>query len=239
MHTLRESRAQLSTGATNPPINFREGRMSALIEGVFRRLLSRPAKDLELGSPADPAEQRSDPRRPASGSALLEWIDETDTERAQAVHLVNRSDGGLAVRSATVLDAGWPVLVTPPDGAPVKAVVRHRRRDSSGWILGLQLIRRERRRFDRRPLDRTVQLAWDGVDGTRRTANGRVRDVGEGGLQFISQANIPTRSFVVLSVDGWQRFGAIVHQRVERDQVVYGVQFSGPPILQQGFDFDE
>ncbi|MCB1020050.1 MAG: PilZ domain-containing protein [Acidobacteria bacterium] len=213
--------------------------MSALIEGVFRRLLSRPARDPALLAPQDPAEMRADPRRPVTGSALLEWIDETDTERAQAVHLVNRSEGGLAVRSATVLDAGWPVLVTLPNGAPVKAVVRHRRRDSSGWLLGLQLIRRERRRFDRRPLDRLVEVAWDGADGRRQTADGRVRDVGEGGLQFVSRANVPTRSFVVLSIDGWQRFGTIVHQRADGDLVVYGVQFAGPPILKQGVDFDE
>lgn len=170
---------------------------------------------------------------------MLEWIDQDDCERAQAVHLIDQSTRGLAVRSPVSLDPGWPVLLTLREGAPLKAVVRHRRRESGGWILGLQLIRRERRRFDRRPTDREINLAWQGPDGHRRSAVGRVRDVGEGGLQFVTKADIPFRTSVLLAIEGWQRFGTIVHIRPDRDLRCYGVMFSGPPILTQSADFDE
>jgi hypothetical protein len=42
-----------------------------------------------------------------------------------------------------------------------------------------------------------------------------------------------------MSIEGWQRFGTLAHVRPERDLHSYGVQFSGPPILMQGADFDE
>jgi len=213
--------------------------MSALLEGVFRRLLSRPAPPAAPPAEEAPAEQRGEARRPAEGSALLEWIDQDDCERAQAVHLVDQSASGLGVRSPVGLDQGWPVLLTLPQGAPLKAVVRHRRRDQNGWILGLQLIRRERRRFDRRPMDRAIELAWQGPDGKRCTAAGRLRDVGEGGLRFVCKADIPFRTSVLISIEGWQRFGAIVHIHPDRDSRAYGVQFSGPPILQHGADFED
>jgi hypothetical protein len=41
----------------------------------------------------------------------------------------------------------------------------------------------------------------------------------------------------LLAIEGWQRFGTIVHIRPDREQHAYGVQFSGPPILQQSADF--
>ncbi len=214
--------------------------MSALIEGVFRRLLARPAANpVPAYEEQDKEEARSDPRDPARGSALLEWIDQEDCDRAQPVHLLNQSRGGFAVRSAAPLDAGWPVLLTLPEGPPLKAVVRHRRRDPEGWVLGLQLIQRERRRFDRRPLDRKIELVWQGQDGRRCVARGRIRDVGEGGLSFVCADEIPLRTSVLMAIEGWQRFGTLAHVRPERDLHNYGVQFSGPPILMQGADFDE
>ena len=170
---------------------------------------------------------------------MLEWIDAEDNQRAQPVHLVDRSKGGVGVRAAIPLEKGWPVLLTPPRDAPIKAVVRHRRRDPSGWFLGLQVIQRERRRFDRRPIDSTVELSWDGKDGRLRRGVGRVRDVGEGGLRIACHVEIPYRAVVLLGVEGWQRYATIVHAEVETDTRVYGVQFFGPPIMSQGPDFDE
>ena len=211
--------------------------MSVLLQGVFQRLLARhsppPAKSSEA------KDNREDRRRPTEGSALLEWIDDADAERAQAVHLLDRSNGGLAVRSTLPLDSGWPVLVTLPQGGPLKAVVRHRRRDAGGWILGLQLIRMERRRFDRRPINREVQLAWQGPDGLPRKAVGRVQDVGEGGLRFACKEKIPHRAAIILAIEGWQRGGTVVNVEDEQDFTFYGVQFSGPPVLQRSADFNK
>jgi hypothetical protein len=169
---------------------------------------------------------------------MLEWIDDEDCQRAQPVHLVDRSKGGIGVRAAAPVEKGWPVLLTPPRDAPIKAVVRHRRRDPSGWFLGLQVIQQERRRFDRRPLDSKIDLSWD-KDGRLHKAVGRVRDVGEGGLRFVCQADIPRRAVVMLAIDGWQRYATVVHTELERDVRVYGVQFFGPPLMAQGPDFDE
>ncbi len=215
--------------------------MSALLEGVFRRLMSRPAPRIPPAEAevAPDTEGRSGPREAIAGSGVLEWIDQDDLERAQAVHLIDQSADGLGVRSPAPLERGWPVLLTPPEGAPIKAVVRNKRRDSSGWILGLQLIRRERRRFDRRPIDRDVELAWQGVDGQRREVSGRVRDVGEGGLQLVCEADIPFRTSILMVIEGWQRFGVIVHIRPEKNLRLYSVMFSGPPIQRQSPDFQD
>ena len=212
--------------------------MSALIEGVFRRLLSRGASP-PAPVESEPADKRTERRRPAEGSALLEWIDQDDCERGQAVHLIDEGDDGMSVRSPVGLESGWPVLLTQPAGAPVKAVVRYRRRDPRGWILGLQVIRQERRRFDRRPLDHEISLSWEGSDGRRRRAVGRVRDGGEGGLRFVCRCEIPLRASVKLAIDGWQRFGTIVNVQAESDLRRYGVQFSSPPTLIHSADFEE
>jgi hypothetical protein len=103
----------------------------------------------------------------------------------------------------------------------------------------LQVIRSERRRFDRRPLDCQVSVVWQGPDGTRRQAFGRVRDTGEGGLRFICGGDIPFRASVLLAIDGWQRFATIVHSQADGERRMYGVQFSGPPMMLQSADFDD
>jgi hypothetical protein len=101
------------------------------------------------------------------------------------------------------------------------------------------VIRRERRRFDRRPLNREIESVWQGADGRRRKTRGRVRDVGEGGLQFACKEEIPLRTAVMLTIEGWQRSGIIVHAKQDGAAWAYGVQFSGPPVLQQSVDFDD
>ena len=215
--------------------------MSALIEGVFRRLLARtaPAPLPQDDEDAEPENRRRDARTSAAGSAVLEWIDQQDRERTQTVHLVDCSANGLAVRAATPLDAGWPVLLTQAHSAPLKAVVRHLRRDANGWLLGLRAIRSERRRFDRRPLGSEVILAWQGPDGRREEAVGSVQEGGEGGLRFICDRDIPFRASVVLTIDGWQRFATVVHSQPEGNRRAYGVQYSGPPVLLASADFDD
>jgi hypothetical protein len=215
--------------------------MPAKLAGLFRRLLARSAakqaSPFPREEPATATDRRGDRRRPGEGSALLEWIDEEDRERAQIVDLIDWSPAGLGVRTAVSVQPGWPVLVTLPHGEPIKAVVRHRHAEGAGCRLGLRLIRRERRRFDRRPLERNVELIWQGTDGRRESVVGRVRDVSEGGLQFVCEADIPALTTVLVAVEGLQRFGTIADVHSDGDRRAYGVQFSGPPVLQHSADF--
>ena len=208
--------------------------MSPLLTGLFDRLLARRPPDfhpeLALAEETDDsAEKRHQERTPCAERALVEWLDEADERHAEIAWICDRSRDGLGMKSPFRLEPGWAVLVTFSEEAPVKAMVRHRAADQSGWQIGLKVIRHERRRHDRALARGHATVAWAGDTQTRREVRARILDVSEGGVGLSGEAAIPVETSVCITHEGWQRFGTVTHGHTVGERYVFGVQFAGPP----------
>src|SRR5690606_23528700 len=133
------------------------------------------------------------------------------------VRIVDRSPDGMGIRLRTPLQPGWPVLITPGEEGPVKAVVKYCRCDTDGWFIGVLLVHRDRRRFDRRPVDVAARLVWSRDSSAERDCEVRIRDVAEGGVLISSPRPFSPASAVSVVHEGWQRNGTIVHCVPEAD----------------------
>lgn len=213
--------------------------MSPLFAGLFERLVARRPRGFEpevvlATGGSEPDNGRRAERIPCNERALLEWIDEDDDRHAEIVWVFDRSDGGLGVSSPHRLEAGWPVLVTLSEEAPVKAMVRHCEESGPDWIAGLKIVHKERRRHDRSVSRGVAKVVWDSGSHSRREVRVRILDISEGGLGLSGEAAISEQTPVCIIHEGWQRFGTVTHGRAEGERYVFGVQFAGPPRPTQG-----
>jgi len=217
--------------------------MSALLQGFFDRLLRRsgPTGRIlpEIAPDEPPAERRRDVRTPVTQDALVEWLDEANAARAESAVILERSADGLEIRLSEPLPTGWPVLITPADELPVKAVVRHCRGLGDGARVGVRLIRNERRRFDRRPCDWEARLHWP-LDETGKTLEqpARILDSGEGGIRVRVEQAVPEAVVARVAHQGWHRFGSVVACRPVRGSFELGLQFIGPPQPDDDVEYD-
>jgi hypothetical protein len=210
--------------------------MSALISGLFDRLLARKREAPPPEAPEVPEDARTDERAAATERALLEWLDESGERCAQIAWVADRSMDGVGVRSPHPLPPGAPVLLTIGEDAPLKAMVRHCISDEDDWRIGLKVIRHEKRRFDRTPIEGEALVVWQSPAHGRRESPVQILDVGEGGLGLAGESRIPVQSVVSIIHDGWQRFGSVTHGHTEGERYVFGVQFAGPPRPHDSFD---
>ena len=162
--------------------------MSALISGLFDRLLARKREAPPPEAPEVPEDARTEERAAATERALLEWLDESGERCAQIAWVADRSMDGVGVRSPHPLPPGAPVLITIGEDAPLKAMVRHCISDEDDWRIGLKVIRHEKRRFDRTPIEGEALVVWQSPAHGRRESPGQTLDVGEGGLGLRARA---------------------------------------------------
>ncbi len=201
--------------------------MSSLLEATFDRLLRRGRHARANGSGAGgPADQRAAARRPTDSGVMLEWFDENEQLQAELVHLRNRSEQGLGFQARCAIAEGTPVLLTPTEGAVIKGVVKHSRRNGAGGFdHGMRVVSKERRRHDRAPLDQTARLEVVGLVGADLLV--RIKDASEGGVQLESPAEVPVGSPVRVKHRGWERHGVVVHVQPRGGAFRVGVQFIG------------
>ncbi len=174
-----------------------------------------------------PQERRDGPRMPSHQTALVEWQDMEKGEQAVAVRVENQSRNGYAIRAPRLIAIGKTVLITPEDEAPIKAVVRHCASGVGGWRLGVELVPKDRRRFDREPMYCAAELSC--------TRAGRgddwpviIRDASEGGLQIESPEPLTLEQVIEVTHLGASRQGVVMHCRAAEDGYRIGVQFIGP-----------
>ena len=196
--------------------------MTALLEAAFARLLKGKRE-----ANAHRGERRREPREPADGGALLEWIDEADVPQAELVKLADRSPNGFGFHSKRELLPGTPVLLTENGPGAVKAVVRRSAGNpEGGFDHGVRVIREERRRHDRVPLDEPATLAAIGVRG--ESIDVRIRDASESGVQLESPVEIGVDTPVRVAHGGWHRSGVVAHTVSHDGAYRLGIHFVGP-----------
>jgi len=199
--------------------------MSFLLAGLFDRL-TKSGRGVLVKEPDPPEDRRRHPRESTNAAALLQWIDEHDQDNAECVYIADVSAGGCRLRLTHTLEPGWPVLITPHDKPPFKAVVRHCHPEGEGWSIGAQMIRNDRRRVDRRPLSCPASLRWH--EGPREcTATVMIRNASDGGVQIACPQAVTTGTFVTLSHEGWLRPATVCYSTQQGEDWLMGLQFTG------------
>ncbi len=159
---------------------------------------------------------------------MLEWIDAGEHRQSELVQLADRSERGLGFHSKQGLAEGTAVLLTSKEDGAVKGIVRRSMPNAEGgYDHGIQLIKDERRRHDRTPLDTLAVLSV--VGGAASDLPVRIRDASEGGLLLISPVDIAVDTPVRVEYLDWERGGVVVHSAPRDGAFRIGVQFVGPP----------
>lgn len=209
--------------------------IARLLSDFFEQLLSLSRCPDRADAPGDAspecvAERRRAPRKPVSQAALIEWLDDDNQPHAEPCRVVDRFADGMELGLDRPLPAGWPILITPADEIPLKAVIRHARENGDGPRAGVMLIRHERRRFDRRPCEWRARLRWQvDADSDCVEEDARIVDAAEGGLRTRISRPVPEGVLVRVSHEGWHRFGAVASCRPAGSSYEAGLQFLGPP----------
>lgn len=199
--------------------------MSFLLASLFDRLTKNGRKAL-MQEPERPEDRRRFPRTETNATALLQWIDQDDQDRAECAYIGDVSAGGCRLRLAHPLEPGWPVLITPQGKPPFKGVIRHSRPEGEGWAVGVKLIRNDRRRVDRRPLSCPASMRWyEGSDECESDV--MIRNASEGGVQIVCPHTVATGIVVTLSHEGWLRPATVCYSKQQGEEYVMGLQFTG------------
>ena len=99
-------------------------------------------------------ERRGDERWQALGQVDLHWLDHDGKPQSAPASMIERSLDGLRIVSPRKFAVGDEIHVSlPKDEHEVRANVRHGEESGRGWHIGLRLIRKDRRRFERRPAE--------------------------------------------------------------------------------------
>ena len=201
--------------------------MTALLGAAFGRLLGRRDRAVRAAAEAEETEKRASERSAVTGTALLEWIDDSERQQAELVHLRDRSVNGAGFRSSRGIAVGTAVLLTPSDGGAVKGLIRHSRRSAEGGFdHGIEVVRDERRRHDRAPMNQAAVLSVVGAGEAKLRV--RIRDASECGLQLESGVDIAVDTPVRVAYLGWTRPGVVMHSRSHDGAFRIGIQFIGP-----------
>jgi len=215
--------------------------MARLLYDFFEQLLGRSRHQAEAAPEPvadEPPDRRRQPRESVSETALLEWLDDRNRDRAEPAHVLDRSPNGMELELAEPLLPGWPLLVTPAHELPIKAIVRHARQTPEGPRVGVMLIHHERRRYDRFPCDWTASMDWQvETAGEEHRQEMRIRDAAQGGVRAKIERPVQESAVVRISHEGWHRFGTVVDCRPVGDFYEVGVQFVGPPRPDAGLEY--
>jgi hypothetical protein len=207
--------------------------MSILLRSLFDLLRLDGLEGAETEHQGDkipePVEMRESSRSEANEEVLLQWIDEGDVERSEPAVVVERSERGVGLRFSIALPVGLSVMVTPHHEGPLKGVIRHSQEHNGGFNLGVRLIGRELRRFDRHPMDAEANLEWSSPREGKQSIAVRVRDSSAEGVQLEASCAIPDETLVRLGHGGWHRLGVISYCKERDGKFVAGVQFTAPP----------
>jgi len=204
--------------------------MSILLRSLSELLRrGEPEAALAPEESAEPIEMRALSRVKTNEEVLLQWIDQDDAERSEPAVIFERSRRGAGLRFSVALPVGLSILLTRKGEGPVKAIVRHSRELEDGFHLGVRLIGRELRRFDRHPVDAEASLHWSSVRNGQQTIVVRVTDSTAEGVQLDAPCSIPEEMMVRLGHGGWHRLGVISYCKERAGRFVAGVQFTTPP----------
>ena len=113
----------------------------------------------------------------------------------------------------------------------VKAVVRHVKEQKDGYLLGLVLVKVERRRTNRDPVAGRGTLTWATSRGEARHCDAAVTNANEFGVRIETPDGIPVGSVATLEGNVMQCTGSVCYCNALGDGAYsIGLHIAGKPI---------
>lgn len=198
--------------------------MALRIKDTLAQIFRTPAPREDSGPPS---KRRTNLRKPAFETVLVEWEDLVKGRQAFAGRLVNRSEKGLGIRGPRLLPRGKTILVSTEEETTLKAVVRHCVSGDGGFYLGVEVIPVDKRRSDREPMYCAARISCT-REGRRDDLPVIIRDASETGVQLESPEELSPEELIEVSHLGSFREGTITYCRQVGDSYRIGVHFIGP-----------
>lgn len=201
--------------------------------GSLDRLLAALFEPMNIQSPEHiaPDDRRIDERFVCNEPVGVEWADEKDNLVGVVAETKDCSDSGVSVLVKTPFTVGTTIWLTRESEPLVKAVVRHVKQQEDGYLLGLVLVKVEKRRTNRDPVAGRGTLAWATSRGEARHCTAAVTNANEFGVRVEIPVEIPVGLVVTLEGDVMQCTGSVCYCKALDDGTYsIGLHIAGKPL---------
>ena len=195
-------------------------------------------------APEPPADRRGSPRSEAHTAISLQWPSVDGEWQSTPGLAVNVSNSGLAVSAATAPEVGQACWILRAQAPAIRGMVRRVETEDAGDVeaeaesksdrryrIALEVVRREKRRYERQPTDGPARARWVGAHGAPEICDCRVRNRSDAGMQIELERAIPEGSYVRVTGRQVECAGSLRYcRRIDgRDGYVAGLQFVDRP----------
>lgn len=177
--------------------------------------------------PEPPPERRASAREQAAIDVTLRWA-LIDGEFKRTAGIVRDISGhGYAVSSDDPPETGQSIWIQRAQAPAMRASVRRVERRDSDWLVALEVIRHEKRRFERQPADGRAKARWLGPNGMAHSCGGRVVNLSDAGMQIEVEEAPPEGAYVRIIGRQMECAGSLRYCRAITDCGPYliGLQF--------------
>ena len=171
-------------------------------------------------------EQRREPRVPTGAAATIKWRKPDGEFSTQEIEIRGVSSKGLGIYLLDDIPVGQTVTISAAEDKNYKGVLRYCRPQSEGYLAGVVLVFRERRRYDREPSAGEGTLSWTDPAGAHHEEQVRVRNLSEEGIQLEVPRAVVVPSMVRLSGVSEQRFGSTCYCEPASDKYLVGLHLA-------------
>lgn len=147
-------------------------------------------------APEPPPERRASVRKKAAIDVALRWalVDgEWKTEKAKVVDV---SRHGFAIEAADPPEIGQSIWVQRAQAPAIRATVRRVEPMESTCLVALEVIQREKRRYERQPANGGAKARWVGAGGVPESCSCRVVNLSDAGMQVLMDQPPPEGAYI-------------------------------------------
>ncbi|MBI1353964.1 MAG: hypothetical protein GC160_06430 [Acidobacteria bacterium] len=178
--------------------------MHSVLRHFWDGLVGRERAASPEPEPEEARERRGSPRSDSSGDIFIQWAT-VDGEFETAPGLVlNVSNSGLLVTAGSAPEVGQGAWILRAQAPAIRGMVRRvevadaaqSQVAKGSYLIALEVVRREKRRYERQPADGPARARWIGPAGTSESCDCRVRNLSDAGMQIEADRTIPDGSYV-------------------------------------------
>ncbi len=208
------------------------------MEGVPWRL-SELVKTLGRAIGVSERRREPEPHIPVQEFTDLYWITDDGQRHQETAEVCSTSPKGMGILLSKPLPVNLTVMLVRAEDKPIKAVVRHWRRDTEGYRADLKLLPQEQRRFERPQVNEPGALHWSNPHGNERSSAVIIRDATPTGVQVEVPCQVPVASLVRLSRGDWRCFGFTCYCTPTEDRYLVGIHFSQDPYHKNAIEYKD
>jgi hypothetical protein len=189
--------------------------------GLTKREKSAPAE------PQAPPERRASARKQAAIRVSLRWaLLDGEWKRTDGI-VRDISRHGFAVEANDPPEPGQSIWIQRAEAPAIRASVRRVEPHEDGWLVALEIIRHEKRRYERQPADGRAKARWLGNTGLPENSGARVVNLSDAGMQVEVEQAPPEGAYVRIVGRHVECAGSLRYCRAIEDGGPYliGLQF--------------